>query len=263
MSRIVITSDWHCGAATGLTDMNMDYGKSELIPYQDRRQELWDQFTKVMLDYVYADEMWVVGDVINGPFKGEAKRDNLNNVIDQQCAMAAHIFDWVRNHTDISKFMIVEGTEWHVGDGSAERGIASRVGAVATKGKIIERDGYYIDVKHGIGGSNRPHLHGNMLLAEYEAAVSNANRHGTKIPDLIIRAHRHVYDKREGICMKGDLKAFWVGVILPAMQAWGSDYAKRVNASTFPDVGLVVVDLKRGEEMTVESHIFNLRSQLK
>ena len=260
--RIIVTSDWHCGAATGLTNMDMDCGKSELVPYQDRREELWNIFTRVMLDNAEADELWVVGDVINGPHRGEAKRDNLNNVIDQQCVMATYIFDWIRDHTKINKFLIVEGTEWHVGDGTAERGIAQRVGAVATKGKIVERHGMFIDVKHGIGGSNRPHLHGNSLLAEYEAAVSNANRHGTKIPDVIIRAHRHVFDKREGICMRNGNKAFWVGVILPALQTWGSDYAKRVHASTFPDVGLVVLEVGRGEGIRISSNIFNLRSQL-
>ena len=263
MHKIIVTSDWHCGAATGLTNMGKDYGKNELIPYQDRREELWFHFTTRLLNYcVDADELWVVGDVINGPFRGEAKRDNLNNVIDQQCAMAVDIFDWICKHTHIGKFLIVEGTEWHVGDGSAERGIAARIGAQATKGKIIDRGGVLIDVKHGVGGSNRPHLHGNALLAEYEAAVSNANRHGTKIPDIIMRAHRHVFDKREGICIRNGQKTAWVGMILPSLQAWGSDYAKKVHASTYPDIGFAVIDVKGDRGFDISTYIFNMRSQL-
>lgn len=262
MYRIIVTSDWHCGAATGLTNMEMDCGKSELVPYQERRTELWNMFTSTMKKLHVADEMWVLGDVINGPGSRVAKRDNLNNVLEQQCTMAEYIFDWIRQHTTIEKFLIVEGTEWHVGDGEMERSLAGRIGAAVTKGKIVTRAGVAFDIRHAIGGSNRPHLHGNALVQEYDAAVANANRHGTAIPNVIIRAHRHVFDKHESVCYRDGQMQMWTGIILPSLQAWGSDYAKKVSGSLFPDVGFVCIDVYEGK-WEVTPYLFHLKSQVK
>lgn len=260
--RIVIMSDLHCGAATGLTNMEMDYSKSELLPYQDRREELWKMFTITMKEIGQFEELWVLGDIINGPVNGISKRDNLNNVTEQQTLMALDIFEWIREECNADHgVVIVEGTEWHVGDGGAENDIANYFGTRSTKGTVITVGGVNIDIKHKIGGSNRPHLHGNMIVAEYEAAVSNANHHGTKIPDLLIRAHRHLYDYKEGVCLRNGAMRKWAGMILPSLQAWGSDYGKRVCASLFPDVGFVHVDIT-GEDFTVVPHIFHLKSQV-
>lgn len=269
--RIIVTSDWHCGASTGLTRADRRYGQSELIAYEERRLELWHCFSNAMLELGYLDELWVVGDMVNGPIDGRARRDNLVQMIDQQEMMAIDILEWIQANMktgsgkrwDLSSTVIVEGTEWHCGDGTPEHRIAGIVGATATKGKIFYRNGFAFDIKHYVGGSHRAHLLGNSLVQEYMAAVANHNQHGTPVPDVVIRAHRHTWVRRDGVALRDGVKVPWSAIMLPALEAWGSDFAKRLSANVYPDVGFVCVDILGGTTPTlsITPHLFHLTTQ--
>jgi len=242
--------------------MDKHYGKNELVEYADRREELWVLFTDTLKEIKTFNELWIIGDIVNGPSSGIAKRDNLENAMERQILYARDILDWMKKEFGRNwKALVVEGTEWHVGEGAAEASIAESLNTTATKGKILERHGLYFDVKHKIGGSNRPHLNGNALIQEYDAAVANANQHGTKIPDVIIRAHRHLWSHREGTCCRNGMKLPWHALILPSLQAWGSDYGKKVTGSLFPDIGFVHIDIVDRKTM-VFPHLFHIRSQV-
>jgi hypothetical protein len=261
--KIVVTSDWHCGSSVGLANMERDYGKNELVPYQNRRQELWDKFTEGMREVSPFNELWLIGDAVNGPGNGAAKRDNLVNVIEQQVVIATDILDWVMCECKWNgEILICEGTEWHVSDGRSENDIAKYLGKRATKGKIITRRGIKFDVKHFVSGSNKPQNFGNSLGAEYHAAVANASHHGTPTPDVIIRAHRHLWARRDGYrVLNGKIRP-WYAIGLPALQCWGSDYAKKVSGGLFPDIGFVEIIIEPNGKLNIEPHLFFIKSQV-
>ena len=232
--RILVMSDPHIGATTGLVPKGCDYSKPF---HKERRQELHNNFWRVIDELGHIDHVICVGDAIHGPSKGKLTDEILVNEPDNQAGLAVDLFDQIGADSGL----LVHGTPWHVGDNATpiEQEIADTIGWEFHK--IAEEhtvNNLIFHVKHKIGGSNSPRTLGNALVNEHEAIIQNHVRHSvpTVLPDVLLRGHRHVFHQR------GDED--WIGFILPCLQAWGGNIAVQMTATYYPTVGLMWFDVR-------------------
>lgn len=252
-TRILAVSDFHTGATTGLTPPDCNYDS----PYhRTRRKELWKCFEKEIkrlqpIDVVIAD-----GDLVHGPSKTTARNEEiLINELDNQADVVKIIF---KDYIKAPKGVLTMGTNWHVGDNArpVEQRIAESLGYEFHK--ILEEyavAGKRFHVKHKIGGSNDGRTLGNMLSKEYEHVLRNHERHGvpTNMPDVLLRAHRHVFHFRGN--------EMYASFILPCLQTWGGNVASELTSVEYPTVGIMWFDIEGGH-MTWNYKIWKLASHL-
>ncbi len=233
--RVIILSDPHCGATTGLHVRHCKYDNPFNKP---RRIELQKVFWKTINKLKpFAHAIWV-GDMTHGPDKGRQNDEIMINEPENQAKEAVKLIKGV----GAPEGLIVMGSKWHVGDTAnpLEKGIADKVGYEFHR--VAERhtvNNLNFHVKHKVGGSNSHRTLGNALLNEWESIVLNHTRHGVpdELPDVILRGHRHVYHQR------GD--EVWQGFILPCLQTWGGNIGADMVATYFPTVGLTYMDIEK------------------
>jgi hypothetical protein len=251
--RVLVLSDPHTGASTGLT--HPDYEVSgKLKPHKTRRTELWKSFKSSLKDLGKIDHVIGVGDLIHGPAKGKVTDEILANESNKQKEMIIRIFEEIGADTGL----LIHGTPWHVDEKAIpiEQEIADSLGYEFHKiAEEHEVNKVLFHVKHKIGGSNDPRTLGNMLTKEYETVCLNHIRHGvpSRVPDIILRGHRHVFHQR------GDEK--WIGFILPCLQAWGGNVAVQLTTVYYPTVGFMWFDIYTNGDFTYGVNIFELKSQ--
>lgn len=249
--RVLVISDTHCGATTGLTPINCDYDK----PFHSaRRLELKTRFwdTVDMLRPIH--HVIGVGDVVHGPTKHQITDEILVNEPGNQAELVVDIL----NKIGAESGLLVHGTPWHVGDSVVpiEKEIADDVGYEFHKiAEQHEVNNLTFHVKHKIGGSNSPRTIGNTLINEHEAILQNHARYDVpnRLPDVILRGHRHVFHNR------GDER--WQGFILPCLQAWGGNIAVQMTATYYPTIGLMWFDIDKDGYYRWEVDTWHLKSQ--
>jgi len=248
--RALVISDTHTGATTGLISPDCGYDS----PYHNtRRKELWKCFDREVGRLGKIDYLINLGDAVHGPSKTAARNDEiLINEIDNQ----ALAFETILQRISAEKGVFVMGTGWHVGDTAkpVEQRLAEKYGYEFHK--IVEEyniDGVRFHLKHKIGGSNDPRTLGNVLAKEYNVVVANHARHGVPahIPDIVLRAHRHVFHYR------GD--ETYLSMITPCLQTWGGNIATELTSVFYPTTGLVFFDILDGH-YTWEHRIWKLDS---
>jgi hypothetical protein len=232
--RVLVMSDPHIGATTGLVPLKCDYDKPF---HKDRREELKTLFWGTIDSLGKIDHCISVGDSIHGPSKGTLNDEALVNEPANQADLAVQLFKDIGADSGL----LVHGTPWHVGDTARpiEHDIADAIGYEFHKiAEQHEFSNLIFHVKHKIGGSNSPRTIGNALVNEYEAILANHARYEVPniLPNIILRGHRHVYANR------GNEQ--WQGFILPCLQTWGGNIAVQMTATYYPTVGLMFFDIE-------------------
>ncbi len=189
---VLIISDTHCGAISGLTPPNWD-GVAPADKWKKVRRDLWNEFVKTVRRIQPVDVLIYNGDLIEGPSNTmkEAGMGLMTTDRIVQTSMAADIIRTV----GAEKVVIIKGTAFHEGDREDWSDIvAAEVNADACSGQAwVEVNGIVFDCKHKVGGSNIPH---GAFTAAARSRVWNliANEIGTQPKaDIIIRSHLHTF----------------------------------------------------------------------
>lgn len=249
--RVLVMSDTHTGATTGLLPKRCDYDKPL---HRDRRIELKTRFWEDIEAFKPIDHIIMDGDLIYGPSERKRATDEL--LVVEPKNQAELVIDLI-NDIGVESGLIVHGTPWHVGESAIpiEKEIADTVGFEFHKtAEQHEYSNAIFHVKHKVGGSNAVNTFGNVLVNEYNAMLQNHERYDVphKMPNIILRAHRHVFHFR------GDER--WSGFILPCLQAWGGVISVQMTATYYPTTGFMIFDIWQNGEFTWKANVWKMTS---
>ena len=228
--RVLIASDTHCGAVTGLTPKTFETRSDK---WQTMRRKFWREYCRIIDSLGKIDLLIFNGDAIDGPSNTkEAGIGLLYSDRHIQCDMAVECIDRV----GANKIVMTRGTQFHTGDREDyEDQIAKSVGALAISSREwVDVNGTIFDCKHKIGASSIPY-------GSYTApAKSNINNmvwaeDGTQPrAQIFVRSHTHQF----GFCGNSRFTA----IVTPSLQGY-SRYGS-LNVERKIDWGLVWFDVK-------------------
>lgn len=239
MKTIVIVSDLHCGAQTGLTPPNnqleerkIDTAKKNKFSLLER--EIWNWFKKTVQSIGKVDLCICNGDAIDGPGERSGGTEQLATDRNIQVRMAIECLETVKAR----KYLMTYGTGYHVGDKEDhEDNVAAALNAKIGAHEWVDAEGVIFDIKHHIGNSNVPHGRATAPLREgfwntlwaADQLQPNAN--------VLVRSHVHHFDfagNHRRLCLT-----------TPALQGFGTKYGSR-RCSGLVEVGLLVFYCKDG-----------------
>jgi len=228
--RILILSDLHCGASTGLT------------PPKEQRTELqatlWDLYISWLDEFAPYDTLLVNGDAIDGTGDRSGGTEQITTDRLKQCDLAVACLQQV----GADKVHLVAGTPYHTGcSEDFEKVIADKLGGQFHSRGFFNINGREFNLKHKVGASNIPHGRLTPLAREI---LQNREWYleGTEpLADVLIRSHVHYYEQIEH---SGTL-----GFITAGLQSLGSKYGSR-QCGGVVHFGLLVIDVSEAGEIS-------------
>ena len=250
--RALLISDTHCGHVCGLTPPQYQ----ERIPAGKLRaiaRRGWEWY----LDYIRRncpfDLLLFCGDGIDG----RAKKSDGREIIaapEEQADMLLAVIEAPR----AGQIVMVEGTPYHTSEGARweqqavkrlqDRGHTVEWGERAT----VTINGYVVDLRHKVGGSQAPAGGDSALRSEMVRAAEWAAEYGYPVPHAIVRGHTH----RERIVAGGGRRQ---ARTLPAMQMW-TGYGARECGGLY-HWGATTLDVDSAGRATWASELRALRSE--
>jgi hypothetical protein len=199
---IVVVGDLHCGSVVGLCPpdfITQDGSSYGLNRTQQWIWECWCHFTEDWLPAVVGDRAFSLvftGDLTEGTHHSNG-REVVHGDPGVHAKIALEVLEPLAEKA--TRTYVVRGTDCHVG--SAEARIGERLGAVVDPETgeasahhwLIEAGGVRLSFQHHIGTTSRIALAATGLsiaLAEEQAQCARA---GVPVPQVVCRAHRHVY----------------------------------------------------------------------
>jgi hypothetical protein len=224
ISQAIVISDLHCGCQYGLcppTPITLDgggtYSSSEL---QRKVWFWWEEFWNEWVPEATRGENYVVvinGDTIEG-IHHNATTQISHNLNDQK-HVAMEVLQPILSLSKAKKLFMIRGTQAHVGQaGEDEEKLAEILGAESDEIgnrarnelwlRIGEEQGTLCHFLHHISTAGSTAYEPTALAREFAVASEEAGRWRLEAPDIIIRSHRHRYNKTEfptahgyGICL--------------------------------------------------------------
>lgn len=215
ISQVVNFADIHAGCKLGLCPIEgvstLDGGHwKPTLTAQKKMWKYWLEFRDEWIPSVTKGEPFVVvcnGDALNGaPHESIGHIDKAWTI---QIDIAEQIIkDLLKNKNCVGYYHIA-GTEAHVGkSGEYEELLAKRLGAIPDKTGRHARYELYLEIRRGkckrllhyahhIGSASRAAYETSAVMAELAETFVDSARWGLRVPDAIIRAHRHRYIKVE------------------------------------------------------------------
>lgn len=217
--QVLFIGDTHCGHENGLTGPEW-WEYIEAGPKREcakRGWAWWLDFNKRRGPF---DLVVSLGDGIDG--RGE-KNDGREIIVPPEKQKDMYLS--VLESTRCSQFALCEGTHYHSSDGckwelETVKLLLARGAAVDFGERLsLTINGYHVDAKHHVGGSQAPSGGDAALRAEIVSAAEWAAEYGYKVPNCSVRGHVH----RERVVGGGKR---WCRT-LPALQMWTSFGALR------------------------------------
>jgi hypothetical protein len=221
--RILVISDLHCGAQTGLTPSEWQT--------TDLQRQLFDLYTSWLDEFSPFDILFVNGDAIDGV--GERAGCTEQIAIDRriQVKIAAECL----YQANAKQIHIIAGTPYHTGTSEDwEQILADEVKGQFHSRGFFEVNGVEFNLKHKIGASSVPHGRLTPLAREI---LLNREWHleGTEpLARVLIRSHVHYYEQID--------HAGCIGFITPGLQSLGSKYGAR-QCGGIVHFGVLVIDV--------------------
>ena len=226
--RILVLSDLHCGAVTGLTPPSKH--TTEL------QATLWNLYKSWIDEFKPINVLCVNGDAIDGTGDRSGGTEQITTDRLEQCEIAAECL----MDTGAKQIHLIAGTPYHTGNAEDfERVIANKVSGQFHDRGFFNINGREFNFKHKIGSSGIPHGRLTPLAREI---LQNREWYleGTEPKaDVLIRSHVHYYEQIEHCgCL---------GFITAGLQALGSKYGAR-QCSGVVHFGILVIDVSdKGE----------------
>ena len=253
--RLVVISDLHSGAVTGLTPPDWQYrfiknDKTKRNKYSALQQQCWDFYDKTIQSLKPIDILVVNGDMIDGRGEKSGGTELIETDRQRQCEMAAEAI--MRSSSD--KIFCLYGTAYHSG---AYEDFENLVADYVKSEKIgshewLDVNGVMFDFKHHLGSSNIPHGRFTPIARENLWSQIWAERDEQPKSDILVRSHVHYF----GYTGNGK----FLGITTPALQSMGSKFGSR-RCSGVVDFGLVSFDIDSNGRYSWQAHLANIQAQ--
>lgn len=273
--NLIVISDTHCGCRLGLCPPGGvpldDGGTYHIGPTQQFIWHHWRKFWDEWVPNVTKGEPFAVvhnGDATDG-VPHRATTPVSTNLEDQQ-EIAYRSLAPVFDRCD-GRYYHIRGTEAHVGKSSTEEEkLAKRLGAVQNKAGQFSRYELWkqlgpglVHFAHHIGVTSSTHHETSAVNAEITKLLVEASRWEMRVPDLVIRSHRHQYCEvvlaahretwGDGVANRQRLRC----VVTPAWQG-KTPFAYRVSRGKPPQFGGLLIRWN-GEVLYTESYVVTFR----
>jgi len=200
MKTLVIISDLHCGAYSGITPPGYFVTK-----HAAEMKESWTEYTRIIDKWKNPDVLLVNGDCIDGSQNKQGGAELITTDRNVQCDIAEECISlWQPKE----KIIMTYGSPYHVGAiaEDCEYAICKMLRAKGCDAEIegnpiIDIEGFIIDARHKIGRSSIPHGQATPLLrAMMWAMINEANKTKPRV-NMIVRSHTHynLFIKRPGM----------------------------------------------------------------
>jgi len=255
--RGIIISDLHCGHELGITPPSWQWrldksSQSRIANLARLQRETWKIFWNPIKKQEYHFAFWI-GDLVDGPGKKSGGAEHLTTAQDDQTDIAAEIVMKVGAKYNY----IVRGTPYHVGDSDEwEDDVADKVKYSGMHVEIGDQlfpevGGVVFDLKHHTGKTSVPH---GITTGPKKAHVHNLLRAERKMApkaDVTIRGHIHEYNFIKN--------RNWTGITMPALQAMGCRYARKLDSQV--DYGFLEVEVRGGKIVWHDENVREVLSQ--
>jgi len=254
--QAIVVSDLHAGCRMGLyppdSKLKFDEGATfNASEFQRKVWGWWDEFWKEWTPRVTRKEPYCVivnGDIIDNAHHN-SKTPLTNNLADQR-KIAMAILSPIRDLCD-GRLYIVKGTTAHSGEsGEDEEELASDLEAIPDENDQYARNELWIDLAgclvhavHTIGSTSSAAYEATAVHKELVEEYAEAAQFGERIPNVIVRSHRHRYIKTECPTKYG----YGIAVTTPGWQA-KTPFAFRLarGRTSSPQFGGILI--RRGDE---------------
>jgi len=259
--RMIIMSDLHCGHRAGLTPPDWWFQKNtEHIIFNPKNRSRWAQQQRAMwqwytktLDRLRQEKAFdicvVNGDAIDGTGSRSGGTELITTDREEQIEMAEQCIRKV----GAAKHVLTYGTPYHTGqEEDFETILARRLQADISGQMFIEVNGIKFDIKHKVGGSSVPYGRHTAISREKLWNLIWADKGLQPNCDVYIRGHVHFFAANED--------TLGLGIILPALQGFGSKYGVRQCSGTV-DIGFVYFDFYEDGSWQWQKEIAKLKCQ--
>ena len=256
-----MVSDLHCGSTLGLCPpqgIQLDDGGWYTPSYYQKAlwgewEGYWSAVKGALRD---GDRLYVaiLGDWTDGDHHSTAQIVSRNMAATQhEIALAT-----IQPALDLNpkRFIVIRGTEVHVGgSGSHEEALARalpanvighpRTGALSHWHFQAESEGILMDFAHHGAVGKLPHTRSNPAKTLAVKIMVAAAKHGTRIPDVVYRAHSH-----QG---SDTYQEFPCRVIQTRAWQLSTAYVERIAAGSLPEIG-AIIQINEGGKYSIHKY---------
>lgn len=246
---ITVVSDLHVGSSIGLCrgeGMRLaDGGGYEPSRFQQELWRAWNLFLKFSGEIGGDKRILVInGDLVDGAHHNTVAL--ATNNIEVQEAEAVAILKAAASAFD--EVFVVRGTEAHTQPGAqSDERIAKAIGCEVDvlTGQFsrwqlwLDVDGVVMNIAHHIGTTSSAAYESSAVMREMVAALVEAGQWGQKLPDVIVRSHRHRFIEVSIPSARGRIRA----VVTPSWQL-RTPYVERLDRMRMPHIGGVVFSVE-------------------
>lgn len=248
MKRVVIISDLHCGARTGLTPPSWQYPSNSndetRLKFSKIQFEMWDWYKRTIEALKPIDVLLVNGDCIDG--KGE--RSGTTEIMEPDRFKQGDMASECILEAEAKHIVMTYGTPYHTGvSEDFEHYIAEKVKAEKIGGQEwVDVNGLIFDMKHFVGRSVIPHGRHTAINRDQLWNMYWAEADMTPRGDVFIRSHVHyfVYSGYDSKLM----------IATPGLQAFKTKFGMKIPVNQV-DIGLISFDVESKTEYTWKSHL--------
>lgn len=248
---LLITSDWHVGSSVGLCPRNGLVCDDGIVVPPSKFQQGLIKAMDDMVDYacgfngVESRSLIVNGDMVDG-FHHNTVAITTNN-IDRQEAGALSILQEIGDRFD--RVYVNRGTEAHVQQSAqSEERIARSVGAVIDEmgnhsswQLWLNVDGCVFNIAHHISSTSSAAYESSAPMRELTAAMVEAGQWGQRVPDVVIRSHRHRYVQVRIPSKTGEI----VIAVTPGFQL-KTPFTEKIDRMRMPHIGGLICIVEDG-----------------
>lgn len=256
MKAVITISDLHVGSTTGLCHPKVnlvDGGYYTPNKFQSTLYKYWRNFWGEYVPAIVkgADKVIVV---INGDILDGIHHDTVNVVSNSWAVQEYAAMTLLQEipkicPVQLHEFYVVKGTEVHTGkNGESEERIARSIYAVtneidesASYQWRLDVDGVLFQFAHHIGTTSSAAYESSAPMRELVAAMVEAAAWGLKLPDVLVRSHRHRFIEVPIPTEKGRIRV----VITPGWQL-RTPFVERIDRMRMPHIGGVVFRVNDG-----------------
>lgn len=261
---IAVVSDLHVGSSIGLCGSKLDLADGGVYQPSKNQAELYKGWMKF---FQYVDEvstnvktrvLVVNGDLVDGDHHGTVSI--VTNNIEVQEAAAIELLRPAAKQFDA--VYVVRGTEAHTQPGAqSDERIAKGIGARLDESTgqysrwqlWLDVDGVVFNIAHHIGTTSSAAYESSAVMREMVAALVEAGQWEQRLPDVLIRSHRHRYIKVSIPSARGEIQA----AVTPGWQL-RTPFIEKMDRMRMPHIGGLVCIVEDGE-CQIKAKIYPLR----
>jgi len=245
LKTITIISDTHFGSSVGLASGDIALPDGGSYKPSRHQKELSRAFRR-FFDYSAqvsdgADRRVLIinGDIVDGNHHNTVALSTNN--IEVQESDAIKLLEPIARTFDL--VYVVRGTEAHTQPGAqSDERIARALGAVRDDNGQYSRwqlwldvDGVVFNIAHHISTTSSAAYESSAVMREMAAALLEAGQWGQKLPDVLIRSHRHRFIEVGVPSIHGRIQA----AVTPGWQL-KTPFVERIDRMRMPHIGGIV-----------------------